>query len=98
MSGRDLTLSEARSLCHSYRMWAKARDTVVRDAVDAGLSKATVHALTGIARSTIDTILARTGRTTQPPAASSPAPSPREEGRATASPPRAAPGPTGAAP
>jgi hypothetical protein len=38
---------------------AGRRDEVVRAAVEAGVSKADVHRLTGIARTTIDRIVSR---------------------------------------
>lgn len=43
--------------------WAEnnaARDDLIRSAVAAGITKHRVHVLTGIARTTIDTIVGRT--------------------------------------
>ncbi len=57
----ELTVRQAREL---LALWAAEqhavagrRDEVVRAAVEAGLSKAEVHRLTGIARTTIDRIV-----------------------------------------
>lgn len=57
----DLTVRQARELLTSWsadqHAVAGRRDEVVRAAVEAGLSKAEVHRLTGIARTTIDRIV-----------------------------------------
>lgn len=57
----ELTLREAREILTSWaaerRSVASRRDDMVRVAVEAGLSKAEVHRLTGIARTTIDRIV-----------------------------------------
>ena len=57
----ELTVRQAREMLTAWaaewRSVAGRRDKVVRAAVDAGLSKAEVHRLTGIARTTIDRIV-----------------------------------------
>jgi hypothetical protein len=57
----ELTLRQAREMLTAWaaerRSVAGRRDEVVRAAVEAGLSKAEVHRLTGIARTTIDRIV-----------------------------------------
>ena len=57
----ELTMRQAREVVTAWaaerRAVAGRRDEVVRAAVDAGLSKAEVHRLTGIARTTIDRIV-----------------------------------------
>jgi hypothetical protein len=57
----ELTVRQAREVVTAWagerRAVAGRRDEVVRAAVDAGLSKAEVHRLTGIARTTIDRIV-----------------------------------------
>ena len=59
---RDLTVREAREMLTAWAAEqdsvASRRDEVVRAAVDAGVSKIEVHRLTGIARTTIDRIVA----------------------------------------
>jgi len=58
----DLTVRQAREMLTAWAAEQDAvaarRDEVVRAAVEAGLSKAEVHRLTGIARTTVDRILA----------------------------------------
>jgi hypothetical protein len=57
----ELTVRQAREVLAAWvserRSVAGRRDDVIRIAVQAGLSKAEVHRLTGIARTTIDRIL-----------------------------------------
>jgi hypothetical protein len=57
----ELTVRQAREMLTAWvaewRSVAARRDKVVRAAVEAGLSKAEVHRLTGIARTTIDRIV-----------------------------------------
>ncbi len=57
----ELTVRRAREILTTWaverRSVADRRDEVVRAAVKAGLSKAEVHRLTGIARTTIDRIV-----------------------------------------
>ena len=57
----ELTVRQAREMLAAWAAEQDAvaarRDEVVRTAVDAGLSKAEVHRLTGIARTTIDRIV-----------------------------------------
>lgn len=96
MSGRDLTVGEARNLCRSYGMWVASRDEIVTDAYGAGLIKAEIHKLTGVARSTIDVILASVSDTDRSPAAAPPGHTLRDTGRApepTRPPGTPAPGP-----
>jgi hypothetical protein len=61
----ELTVRQARELLAGWAAEQSAvsarRDDVVRQAAAAGLSKAEVHRLAGIARSTIDRILAAGG-------------------------------------
>jgi hypothetical protein len=58
----ELTVRQARELLARWTadqaVITARRDEVVRAAVDAGLSKIEVHRLTGIARTTVDRILA----------------------------------------
>lgn len=57
--GEGLTLKEAEA---RLTAWAEAnaqRDQVVRAALAAGVSKIRIHAITGIARSTINAIAKR---------------------------------------
>ena len=58
----ELTVWQAREMLTAWaaerRSVAERRDGAVRAAVEAGLSKAEVHRLTGIARTTIDRIVA----------------------------------------
>lgn len=58
---QELTVRQAREMLSTWaaerRSVAGRRDEVVRAAVEAGLSKAEVHRLTGIARTTIDRIV-----------------------------------------
>jgi hypothetical protein len=58
---QELTVRQARELLMGWaaerRAVAGRRDDVVRVAVGAGLTKAEVHRLTGIARTTIDRIV-----------------------------------------
>lgn len=96
MSDRDLTVKEARHLCGKYRTWVELRDYVIRNAYAAGLSKAEIHKLTGVARSTIDVILASVSDTDRSPAAAPPGHALRDTGRApepTRPPGTPAPGP-----
>jgi transposase len=51
---------EAEQMLSEWVIVTRDRDTRVRAAVAAGLSKHRVHRLTGIGRSTIDRILAAT--------------------------------------
>jgi hypothetical protein len=51
---------EAEQILSEWVIVTRDRDTRVRAAVAAGLSKHRVHRLTGIGRSTIDRILAAT--------------------------------------
>jgi len=57
----ELTVRQAREMLTAWaaeqRSVAGRRDEVVRAAVEAGLSKAEVYRLTGIARTTIDRIV-----------------------------------------
>ena len=57
----ELTVRQAREMLTAWAdeqdAVAGRRDEVVQAAVDAGLSKAEVHRLTGIARTTIDRIV-----------------------------------------
>jgi hypothetical protein len=57
----ELTVRQAKEMLTAWAAEQDAvagrRDEVVRAAVDAGLSKAEVHRLTGIARTTIDRIV-----------------------------------------
>ena len=57
----ELTVRQAREMLAAWvserRSVTERRDDVVQTAVQAGLSKAEVHRLTGIARTTIDRIL-----------------------------------------
>ena len=57
---QELTVRQARELLTGWAAERRAvtgrRNRVVRAAVEAGLSKAEVHRLTGIARTTIDRI------------------------------------------
>lgn len=57
----ELTVRQAREVVTAWAAERRAvtgrRDEVVRAAVEAGLSKAEVHRLTGIARTTIDRIV-----------------------------------------
>jgi hypothetical protein len=57
----ELTVRQAREILTAWaaerRSVAGRRDEVVSVAVEAGLSKAEVHRLTGIARTTIDRIV-----------------------------------------
>jgi len=57
----ELTVRQARETLTAWaaerRSVAGRRDEVVRAAVEAGLNKAEVHRLTGIARTTIDRIV-----------------------------------------
>jgi hypothetical protein len=54
---------EAEQTLSEWAIVTRDRDTRVREAVGAGLSKHRVHLLTGIGRSTIDRILARPAST-----------------------------------
>ena len=51
---------EAEQMLSEWAIITRDRDTRVRTAVAAGLSKHRVHRITGIGRSTIDRILAGT--------------------------------------
>jgi hypothetical protein len=53
-----MTLEEAEELLIEWAEVARDRDSRVRAAVGAGVSKYRVHALTGLGRTTIDRILA----------------------------------------
>jgi hypothetical protein len=57
----ELTVRQAREMLTAWAAEEDAvagrRDEIVRAAVHAGLSKAEVHRLTGIARTTIDRIM-----------------------------------------
>ena len=52
----ELTVRQAEDGCRTWREWAGLRDVVVINALAAGVPKVRVHALTGIARTTIDSI------------------------------------------
>jgi len=54
----ELTLRQARELLAEYAAVLRSRDDRVRTTFAAGLSKSEIHRLTGIARTTIDAILA----------------------------------------
>lgn len=58
----ELTVRQARELLARWASEQSAvtakRDEVILAAVDAGLSKSEVHRLTGVARTTIDRVLA----------------------------------------
>jgi DNA invertase Pin-like site-specific DNA recombinase len=53
-----LTVHEARQRLITWQSWTQMRDEFVRQAFASGVSKAEIHRLTGIARTTIDRILA----------------------------------------
>lgn len=53
-----MTIAEAEESLTDYAATVASRDERVRAAVAVGVSKHRVHILTGIARTTIDTILA----------------------------------------
>jgi len=57
---RDMAPEDAQQRLIEWVTVTRDRDTRVRTAVAAGLSKHRVHRLTGIGRSTIDRILAGT--------------------------------------
>ena len=52
----DLTIRDACALLRAYGEWSANRDNLIRAAYAAGVSKATIHRLSGLARSTIDII------------------------------------------
>jgi hypothetical protein len=52
-----LTVHEARQRLITWQSWTQMRDEFVRQAFASGVSKAEIHRLTGIARTTIDRIL-----------------------------------------
>lgn len=54
----ELTLRQAEDLLRNWRSAAARRDEVVWAAIDAGVSKSRISELSGLARSTIDRILA----------------------------------------
>ena len=56
----DMTPGEAERMLSEWAAVTRDRDTRVRSAVTAGLTKHRLHHITGIGRSTIDRILART--------------------------------------
>jgi len=56
----DMGPEEAEQMLSEWAIITRDRDTRVRAAVTAGLSKHRVHRITGIGRSTIDRILAST--------------------------------------
>jgi hypothetical protein len=58
---------EAEQLLIEWAMTNRDRDNLVRAAVASGVSKHRVHELTGIARTTIDRILATPGRASNVP-------------------------------
>lgn len=53
----ELTVRQARELLAEYASIVASRDARVRIAWTSGVSKAEIHRLTGLARSTIDQIL-----------------------------------------
>ena len=53
----DMTREEAEQMLSEWVIVTRDRDSRVRAAVAAGVSKHRVHQLTGISRSTIDRIL-----------------------------------------
>ena len=53
-----LTLRQAENTCIAWGSCYRTRDEVVRMAFASGVSKIEIHRLTGIARTTIDRILA----------------------------------------
>ena len=59
--GEELTVRQARDLLIEYAAVLASRDARVRAAVGAGVSKAEIHRITGIARTTINDILASDG-------------------------------------
>jgi hypothetical protein len=61
MLGEELTVRQARELLIEYAAMLASRDARVRAAVAAGVSKAEIHRITGIARTTINDILASDG-------------------------------------
>jgi hypothetical protein len=52
-----MTEEEAREALTNWTAQHKQRDTIVREAVTAGMTKHQVHQITGLARTTIDFIL-----------------------------------------
>ena len=59
---RERKKAEIEAELVTYHVWASGRDALVVRAVTNGLSKHRVHVLTGISRTTIDTILEKTLR------------------------------------
>ena len=58
MNAQDLTYTEAVHLLAKWAEWAALRDQLVRDAYAARVTKTEIHKLTGLARTTVDAILA----------------------------------------
>ena len=56
-----MTEMEAREALANWATQHKQRDTIIRGAVAAGVTKYQVHQITGLARTTIDSILANGG-------------------------------------
>jgi len=52
---------EARRLLDEFRQWRGRRDQLIMDALASGIGKAEIHHRTGVARSTIDRVIARHG-------------------------------------
>jgi hypothetical protein len=55
-----MTQAEARDELLRWREYHGQRDTLIRQAHEAGVTKTDIHRITGIARTTIDSILAIT--------------------------------------
>jgi hypothetical protein len=52
----DMTIRQAEAQLTEWRAMADQRDTRVRAAIEAGVSKSRIFRLTGIARTTLDRI------------------------------------------
>jgi hypothetical protein len=56
-----MTAEEAREALRQWREAYAQRDALIRAASEAGVTKHQIHMLTGLARTTIDGILIRSG-------------------------------------
>jgi hypothetical protein len=56
---RKITAQEAEARLLAWAQSNAERDPLIRAAHDAGITKNRIHTLTGIARSTIDRVLAK---------------------------------------
>jgi len=58
----DLDQQEAESMLTAWATARQDRDTMIRQALAAGLTKHRIHLLTGISRTTIDRIITNTNQ------------------------------------